>query len=902
VTYDLIFVAHILFTIFFMLLDTKLYPADPPEFAIRRERLFKQLSAASESGSHVLISAGAGFGKSTLLVQWLHDWNVIPAWFSIDTLDNNPHRFFRYLATSLGSRYNVNSDAVEMLLKAAGTADIQPVLETIFDLIASIDEQVYIVFDDFHLIENQEIIRGIEFLMKHLPDKRTFIFLSRFDPQISLSKYRLNQKLLELRESDLRFNRDEIVELLQPVISDEDQLQTFAEILQEKTEGWVVGLRLGILAYSHENSGYEFVDRFSGSHVFVADYLMEEVLGQLTPEQEQLLLVSSLFQRFTCKMLGSLLKQDVSAYFEQIKKTGFFLIQLDDADEWFRLHHLVQDLLRKRAYTNWNSQRIKTYYLDSGYWLEDRLLIDEALQSFHKAGNIDELIRIISTYGLRFIASGDLKTVIDWLNLIPENLRLSTPDLCVIEGWIASINQQIDRNEYISNIAERLYVGNGESCIEDIGAHLALLKANYLVQKEGTEPSEVDLLLVQAEKQANSSNLLLHSIIQLYRGNIYRMSGELEKALAAYRKTLHYSEQLKNYSLILPTTTAVGEINILQGKFDEAEKLLKKTLDNIYLCFSLVRIPKVGLLHILLAIILYEKNQLKPASENLEKAEDISDRTNDYNALVICYDVKARLHLLHNETAKAREYLDRAENLSEKRHLLYYSAYLVHLTFLIRQKQGNRIAIEQCLDLVEKHTKWYGFWLGQLELTRVKTLFELERYAEAKEEASGLKKESKIRGAGFVELQANCWLSVIHRKTGNMKESLEMLHQALIMAEKAGIIRPILDTGPEMVQILKAYTSEKIYHGIISLHFIQKLFSEFETELQRTPEGLSEPLSERELEVLRLIAAGMTNKEIGEQLFLAVGTVKKHSYTIYQKLDVKNRLQAVQKSKDLRLI
>jgi LuxR family transcriptional regulator, maltose regulon positive regulatory protein len=885
-----------------MLLETKLYPPDPPEFAICRERLFEKLSTASESECHVIISAGAGFGKSTLLAQWFREMHVIPAWLSLDEHDNNPHRFFKYLAASLGNRYKVDSDSVEVLLKTTGAADTQVILETIFDLITSIDEKVYIVLDDFHLIENQEVIHGIEFLMKHLPDKKTFMFLSRVDPQISVSKLRLNQKLLELRESDLRFNRDEIVELLRPLISSEYQLHKFAEILLEKTEGWVVGLRLGLLAYSHEKSGSEFIDRFSGSHVFVADYLMEEVMGQLTPEQEQLLYVSSLFHRFTRSMLNTLLKKDVSGHFEQIKKTGFFLIQLDDDDEWFRLHHLVQDLLKKRAFTRWDIQKIKAFYLDSGYWLEDRLLIDEALQSFHDAGSSVEIIRIISTYGLRFIASGDLKTVIDWLNLIPENLRLSTPDLCVIEGWIASINQHIDRNEYISNIAESIYDEDGESYVEDIGAHLALLKANYLVQKEGTELSEVEELLVKAESQAKSSNLLLHSIIHLYHGNIYRMSGELEKARTAYLKSLQYSGQLNDFSLILPTTTALGEIYILKGNFEEAENMLLKTLDNIYQRFSLVRIPKAGLLHILLAMILYEKNRMNAATEHLDKAEDISDRTNDYNALVICYDLKARLHLLHHEIEKAQDYLDRAIKLSEKRHLLYYSAYLVHLTFLIRQKQGNRIAIEQCLDLVEKHTKWYGFWLGQLELTRVKTLFELERYAEAKEEVLSLKEESESRSAGFVELQASCWLAVLLWKTGKKNESMKILNRVLVMTESSGIIRPILDIGPDMVQIIKQYAVEKSYEGFISLPFIQTLLKDFDSEFQRVPEGLSEPLSEREIEVLRLIAAGMTNKEIAEQLYLAVGTVKKHSFTIYQKLDVKNRLQAVQKSKDLRLI
>lgn len=885
-----------------MLLKTKLYPPETPNFAIVRTRLTERLSEAADSGHHILISAGAGFGKSTLLAQWLQKNRIIPAWLSLDELDNNPHRFLKYIIGSISHRFDINCESIELLLKSASTDDIQFVFENLINLIDSIGERIYIVLDDYHLIVNQIVIQGTEFLMKHAAKSCSFIILTRFDPPISLSGFRLNNQLTELRESDLLFNDNETTELVQTVITDKEQVSEFTEILKKKAEGWIVGLRLAILAYNHNSSESDFFDRFTGSHEYVADYLMEEVLGKIDPELEEILFIASLFDRFSRPLLETVLKKKTSIHLDNIKLSGFFLIPLDDEQYWYRLHHLVSDLLKKRAWAYWGKPTIELYYLEAGHWFENHSYIEEAIQCYNFAAKTDEIIRVISMYGLRYIASGDIKTVIDWLQFLPEEKLLSTPDLCVLEGWIASINQQIDRNEYVSNIAESIYDKSHKSYIEDIEAHLALIKVNYLVQREGVKYEDIESLLLVAEQNARSTNLLLHSIIQLYRGNLYRMDGELDMALSSYRNTIIYADQINDFSLILPSTTAASEIYFIKGDFSMAEQTIMQTLEKVYENFSLIRIPKVGLLHILIAMILFEKNQIEEANKHLGKAEEISEKTNDYNAMIIFFDLKARIHLIKNEIKLAQEFLNRAKLLSEKRHLLYYSAYLVHLTFLIRKKQGNRIAIEQCLDLVEKHNNWYGFWLGQLELTRVKTLFEIDRLKEAHNEAENLRMESIKRGAGFVELQANCWLSIIYWKRGLKRNCFEVLHQALIITQETGIIRPMLDTGVEMVQIIKEYVTRNTYQDIIALDFIQNLLKEFEKEYLQTQHGLSDPLTERELEVLRLLAAGFTNQEIGNQLFLALGTVKKHSYTIYQKLGVKNRIQAVEKSRELRII
>lgn len=885
-----------------MLLKTKLYPPEPPQTAVYRNRLFSRLNEAYHSGKHITVTAGAGFGKSTMVTQWMNVYNIEAAWISLDEKDNDLRRFLSYLATALGERYEVDSKTILSLLSDSNFREFDLAVEMILESIGNQDTSVVIVLDDYHLITGEGIHKLMEYFLKHLTGAGTLILLARMDPPLSLSKLRLGNKLTEIRENELKFNEEEITELLIKTEEQSENRKFVTALLMSKTEGWVVGLQLALLAWKQDRGGEEFLSRFSGSHTFVADYLMEEVLQGLEPDEEQVLLLASLFDRFCRPLLDAIWGNGIKAQLDKIHQTGFFFIPLDDERDWYRFHHLVRDLLKKRALNSWNLQELDAIYLKAGHWFENSGYYDEAVYSFNMVAKKDELIRVISTYGLRSITSGNLTTVTGWLNLLTEDKRLSTPDLCVLEGWIASINQQIDRNEYISNTAESLFDNNCETYIEDIEAHLALLKANYLVQREGVKPVDIESLLVTAEQHAKSSNMLLHSIIQLYRGNVHRMSGELNRALSAYRKTLLYADQVDDFSLILPTTTAVSEIYFLQGNFTEAEQTLKQTLDKVYQHFSLVRIPKVGLLHILLAMILFEKNQANEASVHLDKAEEISDRTNDYNALVICYDLRARLHLLHNELPKAQEYLDRAVKLSERRHLLYYSAYLVHLTFLIRKKIGNKIAIEQCLDLVDKHNNWYGFWLGQLELTLVKTLFELDRLKEALEEAGKLKKESIARGAGFVEFQANCWICIINWKTGKKRDSLEALHKALLRAENTGIIRPLLDTGPEMGQIIKEYVADQRYRGIIALDFIQDLLKIFESELIRTPHGLSDPLSERELEVLRLLAAGLTNKEIADQLFLALGTVKKHSFTIYQKLGVKNRIQAVEKSRELRLI
>ncbi|TVQ02464.1 MAG: hypothetical protein EA359_11820 [Balneolaceae bacterium] len=354
---------------------------------------------------------------------------------------------------------------------------------------------------------------------------------------------------------------------------------------------------------------------------------MEEVLGNIEQEEEEILFAASLFDRFSGSLLDAVLQKQITGYLKNIKKTGFFLIPLDDEQEWYRLHHLVRDLLKKRAWSHWGKHNLDSFYLEAGRWFENHSYIEEAVHCFKLAGNTDEIIRVISTYGLRNIASGDVKTVTDWINLLPEEKLLSTPDLCVLEGWIASINQQIDRNEYVSKIAESIYDKSKKTYIEDIEAHLALIKVNYLVQREGVKPEDIEALLAVAEQNARSSNLLLHSIIQLFRGNVYRMAGELDMALSAYRKTLLYADQINDFSLILPSTTAACEIYFLKGNFTEAEQTLHQTLKKVYQSFTLIRIPKVGLLHILLAMIQFEKNQTEAASDHLKKAEEISDRT-----------------------------------------------------------------------------------------------------------------------------------------------------------------------------------------------------------------------------------------------------------------------------------
>lgn len=885
-----------------MFIETKLYPPETSESIIDRERLSKQITDAITSSRHILVSAGAGFGKSTLIVQTLRDSSISPVWYSLDMYDNKPHKFYRYLIKSICKRYGLQEISIDTLLHGSGTDTAELVMEAIVHLLISIEGQITLVFDDFHLIEEVEILRFTEYLLKRNPGNLVIIILSRFDPPISISKLRLSGKITEIRESDLRFTRQEIIQLLEHNRTENHQIARLTDVLQHKTEGWPVGLMLGIMAYKQEKSGESFIERFSGSHMFVADYLLEEVLGNLTGQEEELLLISSLFERFSVPLLEELLNQDPDIHFQRVSKKGFFLIHLDEENEWFRLHHLVRELLKKRVFTIWKSEQVKNLYLRAGRWFEERSLTEEAVQSYYHAGNMDQLIRIISINGLRIIASGDFKILHDWLSLIPDNLRLSTLDLCIIEGWIATIDQRVDRIEYISSIADHLKNSDKTNHIEDTSAHLSLIKASYLVQKDGTRPEDVEQLLSFAESNTNTSNLLLHSTIQLFRGNFLRMSGELDKSLVAYQKTLLFSLQLNDFSLIIPTTTAVCEIYMLQGNLKDALGLLETTLSTIHESFSESRLPKIGLLYVLISMIQFEINQIDDACTQLQKAREISEKTNDFNSLVICHDLEARINTVKNDLDSAQISLDHAISLSEKHQLLYYSSYLVHTTFLIRKKRGNKIAIEHCLDLVARKSKWYGFWLGQLELTKIKTLYELNRYAEALVEIQSLLEQSILKKAKFVAFQANCWLSVTYRRLGKKTESLEILHQTLIFAKNSDTIRPYLEIGSEMYQMLKEYVADKRFQGVVSSDFIHHVFKQFEHEQRRTPDGLSEPLTERELEVLRLMATGLKNQEIGNQLFLAVGTVKKHSFIIFQKLNVNNRIQAVQKAKTLGLI
>jgi LuxR family maltose regulon positive regulatory protein len=885
-----------------MYLKTKLYPPSLSESILVRNRLFHKLDEASQSGKHTIVTAGPGFGKSTLVAQWFDRVNKKPAWISLDEKDNDLRRFLGYMVTALAEQYDIESKSMLTLLSDSKFEDFDLIGTMILESIAQTKDRVSIVFDDYHLISDDSIHQLIEYFLKHLPGNGVFIIISRSDPPVALSKLRLNQKLTEIREKELKFRREEIIELLDDWPAEFGNKNRVSEVLLSKTEGWAVGLRLAFLAMNQSGAGDEFIQRFSGTHTYVADYLMEEVLQGLDEEEEQLLLFLSLFDRFTPPLLNSVLQAKTSEAFEKIRKSGFFLIPLDEHQQWFRLHHLVRDLIKKRAPAKFDADKLAAVYTRSAQWFEQNDFIDEAIGCFEKADHSTDIVRLISLYGLKQIATGDLATLSYWLNYLPEQKRLSTTDLCILEGWMATLKQQFDRVAYCSSIADSIFNTDQKRYIEDQQAHVALLKVSYMIVKKDVNLEEIEQLLSSAEKNACGTNFLLHSIIQLYKGDMYQSLQDFEGALSAYKKASLYAEEMNDFSLILPVTTAYCKIYILQGHFTEAEEVLDNMLTITRQRFSEISLPKTGLLHVLLAMILFEENKTEEASFHLEKADVILSRTKDYDSIMLCYYMNVRLHLLHHEISQAKAKHEAAFNLSEKHHLFYYTTCLSHSEFLIRKQLGNRIGIEQCLDLAEKYDSHSGIWLGQVELTRIKTLFELGRLNEALNEAAALKQRASDAGASYIELHANSWISLMQWKNGRKRESFDALQQALVKAENSGIVRPLLDTGQQLVQLLKEFAADHSRHRTLDPGFLKKMLKAFENELNRTPQGMSDPLSARELEVLRLLASGLTNKEIGEQLYLALGTIKKHSNTIYQKLGVKNRIQAVEKARTLHLI
>jgi LuxR family maltose regulon positive regulatory protein len=903
------------------LLQTKLYtPPVRPE-VVSRPRLIDRLNAGlpRQSGAVedpgfarklTLISAPAGFGKTTLLSEWVQALDEAGpsravAWLSLDESDNDPTRFLAYLIAALQTvRADVGIAAMAML-QSRQPLTAEAILSTLINEIATITQGEHdghpwvLVLDDYHRITAHPVHEALTFLLDHLPPRVHLAIAGRADPPLPLARLRARGQLTELRAADLRFASDEVVAFLNDVmalgLSPED-----IATLDARTEGWIAGLQMAALSMRGRGDVTRFIKAFSGSHRFVLDYLVEEVLDQQPPLIQDFLLKTSILERMTAPLCDAVTEGSESqTILIQLDRTNLFLIPLDDERGWYRYHHLFVDLLRSRMEQT-HPDQVPTLHRRASEWYAQNGLIAEAVRHMLLAGDVERVADLVEGNALAMMDRGELHTLAESLDVLPDEVMRSRPWLSVAHAWVLAYVGQFDAIEPRLQDAESA-LGNreGPAEIHHVAGHIATIRG-YITALKG-DMSRAAELARRALEHLPEEDLKARAVAAAVLGGALKESGDLLAAAQALSRAIAIARAAGDSHVAVTNLCDLTRLQILQGRLHEAAATCRRALQltDEYARQSGWRLPVTGHVYTHLSRVLREWNDLETATRLAREGVALCRQWGWSELLVYGGVYLAETRQAIGDTEGALDAMRTAKEAGSSLSTRFVDLVEAHET-LLWLAQGNMAAASRWAErsgLSINDEFIFQDLLRYVTLARV--LIGRSRLDEASRLLARLLNMAEAAGAMGEAIEILILQALTQEGLGKRDQALTPLERALSLAEPEGYVRTFIDEGAPMGELLRRAAAQGI-----RLNYVSALLAALESDAKTegAQGALIEPLSARELEVLRVLATGLSNKEIAETLFIAVGTVKQHLKSIYGKLQVHSRTEAAHRARDLGLL
>ena len=882
------------------ILATKLHvPPLRPE-RVELSRLIKRLN----EGMHrrlTLVSAPAGFGKTTLVCSWLEQCAKEAAWLSLNEDDNNPARFLLYLIAALQKVVPGVGDQTAVLLK---TMQLQPSEGMLTELINEVSEsgkEFILVIDDYHVIDDTRVHRFLDFFLHHGPRGAHVAIATREDPPLPLAGMRARAELNEIRASDLRFSHEETGDFLRRVMGISIDEKEITE-LERRTEGWIACLQMAAISMRDQEDIPGFIESFSGSHRYVMDYLGEEVLNRQPEEVQSFLLCTSILERFCGPLCDALLLLKPGTgreFLSYLERSNLFIVPLDNEREWYRYHHLFAELLRHRLKRRIQKELLETRLSDlhirAGVWYEQNGFELEAFKHFVTAGDVERAARLAAGGGMPLHFRGAVIPVVRWLERLSKKEMDRRPELWVMYASALSMKGELAAVEEKLKAAEAaMEAGYGELNKEgnrNIIGHIAAIRA--LIAATHYRPDEIIAQSALALEFLHKDNLPVRTATVWKMGWAYHLQGDRKGARHRYDEAIAISEKTGNSIISISARSALGVLEEEDTRLKEAADIYRSVIREAGDSGQ----PFLSEVNLGLGRIYYQWNNLKAAEEEGEKSlrlGRISTSFPDRYAIALIF--LARVKLARKEMTGASSLVKEAEEIIHRNkyhHLLELLAEIQVLLFLCRGKLESAEKLTDSLDIPISMARVY---LARAKFEDAKRILETH-YQQAVE-----------REWPDEVLKTMVLMGIAYDMGGERGRAADITADALALAEPGGYIRIFLDEGDRMAGLV----SEA---GVRSnrTHYVQKVRSAFETErsegdFEHVPanqnqgsNSLTEPLSPREKEVLALLAEGLSNREICDRLFLALDTVKGHNRRIFGKLNVKRRTEAVARARKLGL-
>ena len=886
------------------LLQTKLYHPPVRPFLVPRPHLVEKLDTASSSTLLTLVSAPAGYGKTTLVGEWTRerrDTGTVFCWVSLDEADNEPVLFWSYVLAALERANLPVGEQLLAFLAAPSSPSITAMISHLLNIMETLEQRVVFILDDYHVIDERALHEQVGFLVEHLPPQHHVLLLTRADPPLPLARWRARREMADVRQADLRFERSEVAGLLNEKLALNLSAQEVA-ILERRTEGWVAGLQMAALALGRRDVDRQaFIDSFADSHYYIMTYLMDEVLAKQPPEVRQFMKETAVLRRLCAPLCAAVTGNENSeALLQTLYHQNLFLIPLDEVHYWYRTHHLFANLLAARLERSYTTAEVNTLQRRAAEWYEVNGFLEEAVYHALRCGDMAWAAEVVEKHAGMVMQQGRLNTLLRWIGALDPEVLARRPRLRLSQAWSLFLSGDVASTKEILLATRRsLLQEPGLAQDEAVRGELATMMANCASMEEDVER-------VMAEVQEALAYLPPDDHVFRARalnaaGGAHGLAGNTEQLVAASQEVHNLALRGGNLFLAAHALSMIAEGRFHQGRLREAESASREIIDLGANLDAHIPPPFVGMGHIGLAAVQLERCELAEAALTLERGFAISEKGGVGYKPLDAYCLRARLGAAEKEWQGAAAALEQAGAFAplplQKVHLAAYAVLvcLVQGDLLMAGRWLEGAYLQKMPVVVDEVYKTASARLSLAGENWPQVLALHDTVIAGAEQ----EKASRVMRVVEMSLLKSLALEALEKRA----EALDSLEKALNLAAPEKAVLTFLEThnlashqGQDLGLLVRALRDQ----GRAPQPYTNRLLPLL--ALVGPQGGLVDPLSERELEVLRLIAAGKRNKEIAAALTVSLNTVKKHTSHIYEKLDVDGRTQAVARARELDLL
>ena len=895
------------------MLLTKLHIPSAGNNTVHRSELFEKLDMGL-SRKLILISAPAGFGKTTLLSDWIHQNQVPTAWFSIDKGDNDPVEFLSYIISGIQSIQIEFGQSALQILKSPNKPANESITGLLINDMLNINQDILLVLDDFHLINSSEISQLVDYLLQHIPGNIHIAILTRSDPALTLARLRSQNQLVELRTSDLSFSANDITQLFNKRLK---YGLTVDDVyaLESKTEGWIAGLQLAALSLQGREDISEFIKDLKGDNQYIMDYLMEEVLKTHPDEIKEFLLQTSILEQISAPLCNAVLnRNDSQIIIENLEKNNMFVIPLDSERKWYRYHHLFADLLRQRFQQREKAAIVELHNRASD-WFEQNKLLDLAIEHALEIKNYEKAIQLLSEIVEGMWENGLHSAIMKYGDLLPDIIVKNNPVFCLYYTWILISAGKLQKAKPYLISAESITINiikDNNSSVEVIDYHKNLLGkifvafAYLISNEENTE--RVFEYCEKAKENLKDDNTLWYSWIWFSSGIAYYSNADLHKSNEAFEKALKYAKKSGNIYMISSIAIRLGgneqQLGHYRSAYKKCSDLLTFMNERGYSQLATTEWTYAGVyIHMASSLLLWA--ELEKAQEYAKIAYDLSKSCKDITMKLPILIIYTGLFFASGDMKSAEIKMNEIEDVLKHNCLNHYLTYLyvymkIYMFSEMNQfEQAENIISEYGLGLDKKKSHMnYAAYSAYVRLLLIQNKLD-----EAELLLSELYPLAKEGNSIERLIPLKIYYTIIYKMRGNHEKAISNLIEAMEFAADENLLSYFLFDLNFTNDLLKqVYKIQATKETKIPTEFIDKLKLAIERKEKLKKNPVEAGLSARELDTLKLIAKDLSNQEIADKLFISLNTVKSHLKNIYLKLEVDSRSKAVAKAKEMGLI